>query len=167
MPGTWMSSLTCWKPISASPRATTAATGSPDGGPRTLRLLPAISPATPSFGNSVPERYVPLPLSEYAIDFAARSVARKASTLPMSGFAAPARTTIPTCESASSTLLSPRTTPRLPSSSAAAPSRITTSALSPRARRAGIASGESPIEGPRVVTRWWPLARSKAGASSE
>ena len=39
MPGTWISSLTCWKPISASPRATTAATGSPEGGPRTLRLF--------------------------------------------------------------------------------------------------------------------------------
>src|SRR6476646_2254771 len=39
IPGTSISSLTCWKPISASPRATTLATGSPDGGPLTLRLL--------------------------------------------------------------------------------------------------------------------------------
>src|SRR6266702_214120 len=89
------------------------------------------------------------------------------STLPMSGFAAPARTTMPISDRARSTLLPARTNPRLPSSSAAPPSRITTSAVSPRARRVGIASGESPIDGPRVVTRWWPLARSKAGTSSE
>ena len=43
---------------------------------------------------------------------------------------------------------------------------LTTSAVSPRARRVGIASGESPIDGPRVVTRRCPLARSNAGPSS-
>ena len=41
-------SLTCWKPISTSPRATTAATRS-----LTMRrLLGASSSATPSRGNS-------------------------------------------------------------------------------------------------------------------
>jgi hypothetical protein len=97
---------------------------------------------------------------------AASSALRNASTLPMSGFAAPARTTMPICDRASSTLLSGRTQPRLPSSSAALSSRITTSAVSPRARRLGIASGESPSDGPRVVVRRWPLARSNAGPSS-
>src|SRR5450759_4159829 len=33
--------------------------------------------------------------------------------------------------------------------------------------RVGIASGESPSEGPRVVTSRWPLDRSNAGASAE
>lgn len=42
-----------------------------------------------------------------------------------------------------------------------------TSAASPRARRVGIASGESPIDGPRVVTSLWPVAFSNAGPSSE
>ena len=32
-----------------------------------------------------------------------------------------------------------------------------------RASRFGIASGESPIDGPRVVTTRWPVAFSKAG----
>jgi hypothetical protein len=112
VPGTFITSLTCWKPISASPRATTAATGSPEGGPRTLRLFCAIWSATPSFGNSVFERYVPLPLSEYAIDFASRSVFLNASTVAMSGLAAPACTTMPICERARTTLLSARTSPR-------------------------------------------------------
>src|SRR6202035_4493444 len=62
-PWVWISSATCWKPISASPRATTAGTGSPEGGPRTFRLLAAISSATPSFWNRTVDRYVPLPLS--------------------------------------------------------------------------------------------------------
>src|SRR5712672_1693698 len=65
---------------------------------------------------------------------------------------APARTTKPVCTSASTALLSVRTNPFLPSSSADPPSKITTSALSPRAKRVGIASGESPVDGPRVVT---------------
>ena len=30
----------------------------------------------------------------------------------------------------------------------------------------GMASGESPIDGPRVVTRRWPVARLNAGPSS-
>ena len=47
------------------------------------------------------------------MDFAASSVLRNASTLPISGFAAPA-TTMPIRERASSTLLPARTTPRLP-----------------------------------------------------
>src|SRR5262249_6085685 len=81
----------------------------------------------------------------------------------MSGFAAPARTTMPTCERARRILLPAWTNPRLASASADPPSRITTSAASPRAKRVRIASGESPSDGPRVVTRWWPLARSKAG----
>src|SRR5262245_8925173 len=85
----------------------------------------------------------------------------------MSGFGAPSRTTIPTSERASSILLAGRTTPRFASSSAAPPSRITTSAASPRASRVGIASGESPIDGPRVVMSLWPLAFSNPGPSSE
>ncbi len=109
---------------------------------------------------------MPLPESEQAIDFAASSVALNASTLPMSGLAAPARTTMPISERASVTLLSARSKPALASLSAAPPSRITTSAASPCASRVGIDSGESPIEGPRVVIRWWPLVRSKAGPSS-
>ena len=56
---------------------------------------------------------MPLPLSEYAIDFAASSVLRNASTLPISGFSAPARTTMPISERASSILLSARTKSRL------------------------------------------------------
>ena len=43
---------------------------------------------------------------------------------------------------------------------------IRTSACSPRAKRVGIASGESPSDGPRVVTSVWPVAFSKAGPSS-
>ncbi len=54
------------------------------------------------------------------MDLAARSVLRSASTLPMSGLAAPSRTTMPISDRASSILLSARTNPRLPSSSAAA-----------------------------------------------
>ena len=104
--------------------------------------------------------------SEQAIDFAASSVLLNASTLPMSGFGAPACTTMPISERASVTLLSARSRPALASLSAAPPSRITTSAASPCASRVGIDSGESPIEGPRVVIRWCPLARSNAGPSS-
>ena len=44
---------------------------------------------------------------------------------------------------------------------------ITTSASSPRVSRVGIASGESPTEGPRVVMSLWPVDFSKAGPSSE
>jgi hypothetical protein len=100
------------------------------------------------------------------MDFAANSNLRNDSTLLISGAAAPERTTMPTCDRARSTLLPARTKPRFASSSAAPPSRITTSAVSPRARRAGMASGESPSDGPRVVIRRWPLARSKAGTNS-
>jgi hypothetical protein len=39
-----------------SPRATTAATGSPEGGPRTFRLLPETWSAMPSLGKSVVAR---------------------------------------------------------------------------------------------------------------
>src|SRR5437868_13383858 len=85
----------------------------------------------------------------------------------MSGFGAPCFTTVPVCDLARSILLSGRTAPFVPSSSRAAPSVITTSAASPRPNRVGIASGESPIEGPRVVTRWCPVSFSKAGLSSE
>ena len=109
---------------------------------------------------------MPLPESEQAIDFAASSIALKASTLLMSGLGAPDLTTMPISERASVTLLSARSKPAPASLSAALPSRITTSAASPCASRVGIDSGESPIDGPRVVTRWWPLVRSKAGPSS-
>jgi hypothetical protein len=98
------------------------------------------------------------------MDFAATSVLRSVSTLLISGFAAPARTTMPISERASSTLLSARTNPRLPSSSAAPPSRITTSAASPRVSRVGIASGESPIDGPRVVTKAVTACALESGA---
>src|SRR5216684_2498992 len=88
------------------------------------------------------------------MDFAATSVLRSVSTLLISGFAAPARTTMPISERASSTLLSARTNPRLPSSSAAPP----------RVSRVGIASGESPIDGPRVVTKAVTACALESGA---
>ena len=51
MPRTGSSSLICWNPISASPRATTWPTGSAG----IIRLLPFISSATPKRWNrSVP-----------------------------------------------------------------------------------------------------------------
>src|SRR6266576_383922 len=81
---------------------------------------------------------MPLALSEYAIDFAFSSARLNASTLPMSGFSAPARTTMPICERARSTLLPARTNPWRLRSSIEAPTMITTSAGSPRLRRLGI-----------------------------
>ena len=48
MPASWISSLTCWKPISASPLRITVATGTP--GPVSLALA-LISSAMPIFSN--------------------------------------------------------------------------------------------------------------------
>ena len=39
MPGSWINSLTCWKPISASPLRTTVATGVPGGVTFALGLI--------------------------------------------------------------------------------------------------------------------------------
>src|ERR1044072_9170812 len=100
------------------------------------------------------------------MDFAASSVLRSASTVLMSGLGWPARTTMPMNDSASGTRLPARVSSRASRMSAPCPSMITTSACSPRARRVGIASGESPSDGPRVVTSVWPLDFSKAGPSS-
>src|SRR5712691_11118381 len=52
------------------------------------------------------------------MDFAASSVLRNASTLPIFGFATPARTTMPICDRARSTFVPARTNPRSTSSSA-------------------------------------------------
>ena len=70
-------------------------------------------------------------------------------------------------DSASGMRLPGRVRARWSRRSTPTPSMITTSASSPRARRAGIASGESPTEGPRVVTSLWPVDFSNAGPSSE
>ena len=47
-----------------------------------------------------------------------------------------------------------------------APTMITTSTGSPRFNRLGMASGESPSDGPRMVTSFWPEAFSNAGEIS-
>ena len=70
-------------------------------------------------------------------------------------------------DSASGTRLPGRLRARWSNRSTPTPSMITTSASSPRASRAGIASGESPTEGPRVVMSLWPVDFSNAGPSSE
>src|SRR5438105_8277991 len=69
-------------------------------------------------------------------------------------------------DSASGIRLPGRARSRWSRRSTPTPSMITTSASSPRARRVGIASGESPIEGPRVVTSLCPVEFSNAGPSS-
>ena len=136
----------------ASPRATTLATAA---GRRSayLPVLPAIWSAMPSFGNtwSRDRCRCRCPSTRWTLPQAASSAS--ASTLPISGFAAPARTTMPICDRARSTLLSARTKPR-GQVVGGPPSRITTSAASPRASCARNRLGESPIDGPRVVTRW-------------
>jgi hypothetical protein len=110
---------------------------------------------------------VPLPLSEYAIDFAESSTRRKDSTLPISGFGAPCAHHHPDLRAREFDLAC-----RM---HRAAPAKFfrgvsvhdhDVGLLAPRqARRDRL--GESPIEGPRVVTRRWPLARSNAGPTSE
>jgi hypothetical protein len=73
--------------------------------------LDLIWSAMPSLGKSSVDRYVPLALAEYAIDFASRIVRINASSVLMSGFGAPARTATPMLDFARSTRLPGATQP--------------------------------------------------------
>ena len=44
MPGKWISSLTCWKPISASPLAMSSPIAAPEGGVRNFGLISSSTP---------------------------------------------------------------------------------------------------------------------------
>ena len=90
------------------------------------------------------------------MDFAASSVRRNASTLPMSGFAAPARTTIPTRDRASSTLLSARTNP---------PSRARRRPRHPGSRRPRFAARETGGNRLRRVAHRGPARRDQTVAA--
>ena len=130
------------------------------------RPFAAISSASPRRGKSSVARYVPLTLAEYAIDFAARSVRTSASTEPMSGFGAPARTAMPIRDSTRSTREPASTSPAAISASSACAETMMTSAGSPRASRVGIESAAPPVEAPNTPTSSWPVRRSNHGAAS-
>ena len=98
MPPIGFSSLICWKPISASPRATTWPTGSAG----IMRALPRTWSSMPSFLNISRSMYTPLALSEYAMDFAPSSTWRNLSSVEMSGTGAPCFTTRPIRDAARS-----------------------------------------------------------------
>ena len=93
------------------------------------------------------------------------SVCRRAGTVLISGTGAPALTTIPTGESASSTREPAAVLRSCSSFASASPTIITTSAFSPRASRAGMACGVLPIDGPEITMSLSPLCASYCGVS--
>jgi hypothetical protein len=96
-----MSSLSCWKPSSTSPFATSEPTGTP-GGACTILLL--MSSAMPQRSNSLAS-CTPLGPVEYPSVRASTTAWRSAASLPISGRGAPARTAMATPERTRSTLL--------------------------------------------------------------
>ncbi len=82
------------------------------------------------------------------MDLASSRLRLSASTLPMSGLGAPARTDMPIKERTRSTRLPATTLPSPASASSAGAAEITTSARSLRASRLGMASGALPIDAP-------------------
>src|SRR5262245_14439352 len=112
------------------------------------------------------DTYTPLTLDEYAIDFAASSVRFKASTVPMSGLTAPARTATPMLDRTRSTRLPGTTRLALIMSSIDDEAITSTSARSPRCRRLGMESVAPPTDPPETTVSVVPDVRSNAGNSS-
>ena len=157
MPGKWISSLTSWKPISASPFAISSPIGDPEGGVRNLGLSSA---STPSFSSRL-VMYTPLGPVEMPMVFAVASVRFNASGELTSGLGAPARTAAPTSARATSLRLPAISLPVSVSSSFQFDGRITASNTSPAFIR--FIASATPDQ---VVATLLPLAFSNCGTSA-
>src|ERR1700733_11126732 len=153
-------SLTGRTAMSASPAATMAVAPVPRGVDLTL-----IFSAMTSRGKTSVVSQMPPVLPGIAMVLAFSSACLKASTLLMSGFAAPARAATPRGTLARFT--SVPVAMRFVAISSLSPSRerITTSAATPRLSCAAIVCGPDPCDAPEPVVTFMPLIRWNSGNS--
>src|SRR5258708_1315128 len=141
-----------------SPPATSFPTTAPEGASTTLGFISSAIPMR----SSRPAKYTPLaPSFAQEIDFAERSVRLSASGVPMSGRGAPFLMPMPTPERAIEAREAASTLPCFARSSIPALVRMARSKASPPSIWRFKAAAR-----PKVMTSLFPVARSKAGASS-
>ena len=157
IPSRWASSESCWKPSSTRPLATKAPTGTPGGG---VTIRSRSSGAMPQRSNSRPSA-TPLGPVDVPMVRAASTARRTASSSPMSGRRAPARTATATGECARSTALPAARWPVAISFSIASRESATTSNASPACTRR--ATSTPPTDSSATA---WPVRASKARVSS-